>query len=79
MQTATITSKGQITIPKDIRDSMGLKSGDKIKFMQNEKGLTTFSPILESIADLEGIVPKSKQPVSTDDMNATIKARGGKV
>lgn len=76
MQTATITSKGQITIPKDIRDSMGLKSGDRIKFMQSEKGQTTFLPISESIDDLKGIVPKPKNPVTIEDMNETIRKRG---
>lgn len=79
MQTATITSKGQITIPKDIRDSMGLKSGDKIKFMQSEKDQTTFSPITESIRDLKGIVAKPKKPVSIEDMNKTIRKRGAEV
>ena len=79
MQTATVTSKGQITIPKVIRESMGLKSGDKIKFMQSEEGLTTFSPITKSIADLEGMLSKPKKAVSIEDMNATIKARGAKL
>lgn len=76
MLTATITSKGQITIPKDIRDSMGLKSGDRIKFMQSEKGQTTFLPISESIEDLRGIVPKPKNSVTIEDMNETIRRRG---
>ena len=79
MQTATITSKGQITIPKDIRDSMGLKSGDRIKFMQSEKGQTTFLPISESIEDLKGIVPKPKKTVTIEDMNETIRRRGAEV
>ena len=79
MQTATITSKGQITIPKDIRDSMGLKSGDRIKFMQSEKGQTTFLPISESIDDLKGIVPKPKNPVTIEDMNETIRKRGAEI
>jgi len=79
MQTATITSKGQITIPKDIRDSMGLKSGDKIKFIPSEKGQTAFAPITESIRDLKGIVSKPKKPVSIEDMNKTIRKRGAEV
>jgi len=76
MQTATITSKGQITIPKDIRDSLGLQSGDKIKFIQTEKGQTAFLPISESIMDLKGMVTKPKKPVSIEEMNQTIKRRG---
>ncbi len=79
MLTATITSKGQITIPKVIRDSMGLKSGDRIKFMQSEKGQTAFLPISESIEDLRGIVPKPKKSVTIEDMNETIRRRGAQI
>lgn len=34
MATATLTSKGQVTIPKEVRDRMGLRPGDKIAFLE---------------------------------------------
>ena len=41
--TATITSKGQITIPQEVRQRLGLKQGDKVAF-EVENGLTVFKP-----------------------------------
>ncbi len=41
MQTGTVTSKGQITIPKAVRDQMGLKAGDKLEFHTEKSGLTS--------------------------------------
>jgi len=39
MSAATITSKGQITIPKDIRAMLGLEPGDKVNFLANINGV----------------------------------------
>ena len=76
MSTATITSKGQITIPKDIRAFLNLQSGDKINFIVDDQGAVNFVPITKSITTLKGSVAKPSKPVSIDDMNATVKARG---
>ena len=38
MQLATVTSKGQITLPKDVRQKLRIKEGDKVLFMPNESG-----------------------------------------
>lgn len=58
MPTATITSKGQITIPIEVRKSLGLKAGDKIDFYEIEDGKYAFQPKTGSIMDLKGIVQK---------------------
>lgn len=76
MSAATITSKGQITIPKDIRALLDLHSGDKINFLVNESGEVRFVPVTQNVCTLKGIVSKPKKAVSIEDMKATIKARG---
>jgi len=76
MSAATITSKGQITIPKDIRALLDLHSGDKINFLVNESGEVRFVPVTQNVSTLKGIVAKPKKAVSIEDMKATIKARG---
>ncbi len=38
MASATLTSKGQLTVPKSVREALGLESGDRIEFVETEKG-----------------------------------------
>lgn len=72
MPTATITSKGQITIPKKIREKLGLKPGDKIEF-EVEKGDLKVSRKKYSIMDTAGILYREGQkPASIEDMNKAI-------
>jgi AbrB family looped-hinge helix DNA binding protein len=58
MPTATITSKGQITIPIEVRRKLGLKTGDKINIFDNGDGKFTFQPKTGSIMDMEGILQR---------------------
>lgn len=76
MSVATITSKGQITIPKEIRALFNLKAGDKINFVSVEDGNVRFIPVKQSVTSLKGVVPKPVNPVSIEDMNDTIKKMG---
>jgi AbrB family looped-hinge helix DNA binding protein len=78
MSTATITSKGQITIPKDVRTRLGIRSGDKICFFFEDDDRVIFIPLTKNIESLKGIVPKPNKAVSIEDMKATVKARGGR-
>ena len=77
MTAATITSKGQVTIPVDVRDQLGLQAGDRIEFSFNEAtGRYEIYPATRSLASLKGIVKKPARPVSIDDMNRVIAGRG---
>ena len=77
MTIATLTSKGQTTIPRDIRRHLGLKSGDKIRFIVEDDGRVVVVPATLSIRALRGSLPKPRHPVSVDDMNAAIRKRSG--
>lgn len=79
MSAATITSKGQITIPKTIRSLLGLQTGDKISFFVSNEGTVNFIPVTKSISTLKGIVGKPVKPVSIEDMNTTVKEKGGQI
>ena len=79
MSTATVTSKGQITIPMDIRIGLGIEPGDRIDFVADEAGRVNFLPVTKNIVSLKGIIPTPDKPVSIQDMKAAIKATGGKV
>jgi|SRR5277367_7021265 len=58
MPTATMTSKGQITIPIEVRKALGLKAGDKVDFFEVEDGKYTFQPKTGSIMEMKGILQK---------------------
>jgi antitoxin PrlF len=76
MPTATITSKGQVTIPAEVRSELHLDAGDRIEFVRNqETGRYEVIPATVPVQALKGIIPKPKKPVSIQDMNEAIRKR----
>lgn len=78
MATTTISSKGQVTIPKAIRDKYHLESGDKIEFLEDTQGVVTIWPVTQSITKLKGMIAKQEKPVSIEEMNRAILEEGGR-
>lgn len=76
MSTSTVTSKGQITIPRDVRKALGIESGDKVRFNVDDEGRVFFVPVTVDVTSLKGIIPKPDKAVSVEDMRATIIKRG---
>ena len=67
---ATLTSKGQTTIPKEIRDSLGMKSGDRITFTLMPDGTVIMRVKRKSIMQLAGVLhKKGRKPVSVAQMS----------
>jgi antitoxin PrlF len=76
MSTATITSKGQVTIPKEIRDSLMLHAGDRIDFTVTENGEVLLKPITRRVDDLFGRLQKpGQQALTPKAMDAAIRKR----
>lgn len=75
MSIATLTSKGQTTIPQDIRQFFDLKPGDKIEFII-EDGYVFIAPLTSDVSELKGILPKPKKKITIEDMNRAIRKRG---
>ena len=71
MSEATVTPKGQITIPADIRKALGLAAGDRVVFTQLDDGTTLLRAKRRSILELEGLLkPAHDAPrVEIKDMN----------
>lgn len=76
MAVATLTSKGQITIPKAIRDGLGLHSGDKLEFIVTENGDVLIKPVTKKVDEVFGKLHKPGQKtVSVEDMDSAIRER----
>ena len=73
---ATITSKGQVTIPAKIREALDLHEGDKIDFRIQEGGTLEVSVVGGTIADLKGILPPPRRRLSLEEMELAIGAGG---
>ena len=76
MTTATVTSKGQITIPADVRHALQVDAGDRVEFVQIEPGQFLFVVANRSVTELRGMFGKAARSVSIDEMTQAIKARG---
>ncbi len=76
MATSTLTSKGQITIPIHVRTALGLEAGDRIEFIETDKGQFAIEAATNPVKNLKGMIPKPRKPVSIEDMNAAIASRG---
>ena len=78
MATATLTSKGQLVIPKPIRDHLHLHPGDTLDFLVQESGDVLMRPAVEDVRSLKGVLHKpGRRPVSLDTMRQAIRQRGG--
>ena len=76
MPRSTLTSKGQITIPKEIRDHLGLKPGDRIDFAKDRSGRVSLRPINTDFRSLRGIIKSPLgRPITLKEMDEAI-ARG---
>ena len=79
MPTATITSKGQITIPVDIRMELDLQSGDRVDFILEESGRVSFMPVTRSVTSLKGMISAPGKAVSVEDMKLAVKEKGSEL
>lgn len=78
MTTATMTSKGQITIPAVVRAALGVETGDRVEFVLVEPGRYELVAATQPVTALKGLVRKPASPVTISTMNAAIVARGAK-
>lgn len=69
---ATITSRGQITLPKALRDRLHLEPGDRVEFIVEAEGVVRMVPRKASVKALKGMLPKPKRPVSLEEMEKAV-------
>jgi AbrB family looped-hinge helix DNA binding protein len=73
MPTATLTTKGQVTIPKSVRDLLRIEAGDQIDFFVTDQGDVYVRGLSADVRELRGMLKRNRRrSVSVDEMNAAI-------
>lgn len=79
MPSATVTSKGQVTIPKEIRRALKVGAGDRLDFVVEGPGRVVVRPGAADIEDLKGLLHRpGMKAVSLDEMEAAIARQHGR-
>jgi looped-hinge helix DNA binding domain, AbrB family len=73
MPKATLTSKGQITVPKEIRDHLGVDAGDRLNFQIREGGEVLVESETIDLRTLRGAVKGRRRRVSLQQMDEAIR------
>jgi len=71
---STVTQKGQVTIPKDVRDSLHLVTGDKVEFIRNDQGEIVIKPVTRKVGEVAGLLSQYKKstPATIDEMDQAV-------
>jgi AbrB family looped-hinge helix DNA binding protein len=78
MPTAVLTSKGQITIPKEVREALGVETGDRVEFVQTAAGTYEVIAASRDVRELKGSIGRPAKPVSVEDMRKAVAKRAGR-
>jgi AbrB family looped-hinge helix DNA binding protein len=73
MSEAKMTSKGQITLPKEIRQKLGLKQGDRVRFIVEDDGRVRLLPAKRDVSELMGILPRPNRRLSVEEMDDIVQ------
>jgi AbrB family looped-hinge helix DNA binding protein len=76
MSTATLTTKGQITIPAEVRKDLNVDTGDRVEFVLIAPGRYEFVAATREVTELKGMFGPAKKGISIEAMNAAIAGRG---
>lgn len=78
MPSSTLTSKGQITLPKEIRDSLELEPGDRVAFRLRADGVVELVPETVDLMSLRGVFKPRVRGVTVEAMNEAIRKSAGR-
>jgi antitoxin PrlF len=69
----SLTSKGQVTVPREIREKLGLRNGQKLQFTIQDDGRVVIAPVFLRLSALAGILPKPRRAVSIEEMDKAVQ------
>ena len=71
---STVTTEGHVTLPRQIRDRLGLNSGDKVDFVLRDDGRVEMVPVKISIRELKGVIAPPVTGVTLEEMDEAVRA-----
>lgn len=70
MPSSTLTSKGQVTLPKEVRDHLHVAPGDRVDFLIDESGIVTVRPARSRLAGFGGMLHRpGRRVVTVEEMD----------
>lgn len=78
MATATITSKNQITVPREVRERLGVGPGDRLTFELDDDGHVAVEAETVELSTLRGTVRTAVKGVSVEAMKEAVRQRAGR-
>lgn len=78
MSFATLTSKGQLTLPKPIRAKLGVRPGDRVDFRQRQDGSVVVEAAGTDLMSLHGSLKPAVRGVTVEDMKAAVRRRAAR-
>jgi len=76
MSQATITTKGQVTIPKAVRDRLDLRAGDRLDFVVNDSGEAVIRRVSRSVGEVRGLLAhRGKVSLTVEQMDEAVRGR----
>lgn len=74
---ATVTAKGQVTLPAQARRKLGITAGTKLEFLVTDDGRMEVIPRLGSVRSLKGILGRPQRPLTLDEIKQAIAEGAG--
>lgn len=71
---ATVTAKGQVTLPAEARRRLGITAGTRLEFLLTDDGRLEIIPRTGSVLALKGMLPPPERPLSIEEMEQAIAA-----
>jgi antitoxin PrlF len=76
MPAATMTTKGQVTIPKAVREHLGVDAGDRLDFVIQDDGTVVVTPVTRHVRELAGLLYRpGRRPISVREIDEGIAER----
>ncbi len=73
MPSSTVTSKGQLTLPKEIREHLGVRAGDRVEFRADRGGRVWVEPATQDLLELRGLFGPVDRARSQEELDQAIR------